>query len=437
MRQRIHRVLITLGLAAATGAAVAQTPRTMLILDGSGSMWGQIQGTPKIDIARRAIRGMLADWPGDRELGLMVYGHRSEGDCTDIETLLAPASPDPDVFKALLADIQPRGKTPLSAAVGEAATALSHEDTPATVILVSDGRETCDADPCEAAATLARTGTDFTAHVIGFDVDDAARDELSCLAEATGGRYLAAADAEELTGALAEATAPAPDETAPLIVDDFDGAELGENWEIINPDPTGFILDNGALVSLTLKATQVGKENQSNVFRWVGQSLPGGDWDMAVDFNSAFTWKRSIIELVLYDDPEHFVSASLFGDGSSNNNLTLQVKSVVGDNVSRSRTRFASDSCCPRKYNLDAVLTALKEQGARLVLRKRGREYRAAIETPGWQTREGAPDPLVTEALSVLRASGQPALFSGTWGGHYGDLEQTATEFQRFSVTPR
>jgi len=219
MRQRIHRVLITLSLAAATGAAMAQTPRTMLILDGSGSMWGQIQGTPKIDIARRAIRGMLADWPEDRELGLMVYGHRSEGDCTDIETLLAPTPPDPDVFDALLADIQPRGKTPLTAAVGEAATALSHEDTPATVILVSDGRETCDADPCEAAATLARTGTDFTAHVIGFDVN-APEDQaqLRCLAENTGGTFRTASDAAGLKDALVEVTAAAAPAPEPEVI---------------------------------------------------------------------------------------------------------------------------------------------------------------------------------------------------------------------------
>ena len=63
----------------ATGlyAANAQQPKTMLVLDASGSMWGQIGGKPKIAIARQAVGAMLDGWNGG-DLGLMVYGHRRD-----------------------------------------------------------------------------------------------------------------------------------------------------------------------------------------------------------------------------------------------------------------------------------------------------------------------------------------------------------------------
>ena len=55
-------------------------------------------------------------------------------------------------------------------AVVAAADSLRYTENAATVILVSDGIETCNPDPCAAAQILAETGVDFTAHVIGFDV---------------------------------------------------------------------------------------------------------------------------------------------------------------------------------------------------------------------------------------------------------------------------
>lgn len=436
-----HQVAAILAAAmtilAATKTTAQEAPRTMFVLDGSGSMWGQIDGVAKIEIARDAIGDMLDGWQEGRELGLMAYGHREQGNCTDIEMLQEPAPLDRGAFDDLLGSVTPLGKTPLTDATRQAAEALAYEDAPATVILVSDGRETCNADPCTAAETLERTGTDFTTHVIGFDVDDAAQVDLSCLAEATGGIYLAAADAEELSGALTKIAEAAPEPTAPLIDDDFDRADLGESWEVINPDPNNFILDNSTLLTLTTVPTYVGQENQTNVFRWVGQPLPEGNWDMNVEFSSEFTTRRSMIETGIFEDQQNFVVAALYGDGSSNDTIVLQVKSVVNGEVTRSNVTFADDACCPRDYDIDAVMADLAENGGTLTLRRRGRQYSAAIRTDAWVAREGQDNPLVTEPLTVLRASGDPVLFSGTWGGDYGDLPQTVTEFDRFTVTPR
>ena len=72
----------------------------------------------------------------------------------------------------------------------------------ATVVLVSDGIETCEKDPCALARSLKESGVNVSMHVVGFDVTGGAAQELSCIAEASGGRYFAASNAGELLNAL-------------------------------------------------------------------------------------------------------------------------------------------------------------------------------------------------------------------------------------------
>ncbi len=234
----------------ATAASAQEESRAILVLDASGSMWGQIEGVNKITIAQEVVGNLLTTLPENQLLGLVAYGHRRKGDCGDIETLHLPG-----VARATIADtvnaLRPRGKTPLSAAVIQAAEALKYTENAATVILISDGIETCRLDPCEVGRNLEETGVDFTAHVIGFDVTDpVTQAQLQCLAKETGGTYLPADNADELAEALqkvAEATpAPTP---APLPVAVTFRATEGEN----GPDITDQLVwklfdDSGTLL---------------------------------------------------------------------------------------------------------------------------------------------------------------------------------------------
>ncbi|MFV2091850.1 MAG: VWA domain-containing protein [Hyphomicrobiales bacterium] len=114
------------GLLAANLPARAQTApgNAMLVLDASGSMWGQIEGISKMQIAREVVSNMLDNWNPKRNLGLMAYGHRRKGDCGDIQTLARVGPVDPVAMKALVNSLNPRGKTPISAAVRLAAEGL-------------------------------------------------------------------------------------------------------------------------------------------------------------------------------------------------------------------------------------------------------------------------------------------------------------------------
>lgn len=195
-------------------AGVAQE-RAMIVLDGSGSMWGQIEGTAKIEIARETLGDVLGAVPGDNELGLIVYGHRRKGDCSDIELAVPAAKGTGGAIAAFARGISPKGKTPLSAAVKQAAEALKFTEDKATVILVTDGLETCEMDPCALGRELESLGVDFTAHVVGFGLSKEEGAQVACLAEETGGQYLEASSAEALGAALTQTvvTEAAPEPT--------------------------------------------------------------------------------------------------------------------------------------------------------------------------------------------------------------------------------
>ena len=66
--------------------------KAIIVLDASGSMWGQIDGRPKLEIARESLRNVLKSMPSDLELGFMAYGHREKGNCSDIELIVPPAT---------------------------------------------------------------------------------------------------------------------------------------------------------------------------------------------------------------------------------------------------------------------------------------------------------------------------------------------------------
>lgn len=188
-----YRVLVVLFLCIAAGfvspgASAEDELSIMLVLDASGSMWGQIDGKAKVLIAREVIADLLSDWDENIALGLTVYGHRKEGDCEDIEVVIPMSQAGADAVLKAVNRIRPKGKTPLSSAVRRAAEELRYKEARAVVLLVTDGKENCGHDPCEVGAQLAMDGIDFTCHVIGFDVKKEDHAGLQCLADNTGVR---------------------------------------------------------------------------------------------------------------------------------------------------------------------------------------------------------------------------------------------------------
>ncbi|QUJ78035.1 VWA domain-containing protein [Sulfitobacter albidus] len=191
----------------------------MIVFDGSGSMsemgFNDLD-EPRIFEAREALRTALPQIAQSRKLGLVTYGPGGDDLCTGITLHFPPRADAAGAIIATTDALTPEGSTALTAAVALAAQALAHETRPATIVLVTDGKETCGGTPCQLAAELEATGIDTTVHVIGFKVrgdyfswqsqgaaeyreaDAPAR----CLADTTGGKYVRAETLDELIGAL-------------------------------------------------------------------------------------------------------------------------------------------------------------------------------------------------------------------------------------------
>lgn len=194
-------------LAAICGAlllAFTAQADTMLVFDGSNSMWEEINGAHKIDIAKDSIDVLLDEWPPSEPLGLVAYGHREARSCTDIEVLAAPGSTFGQIKRAVNS-LAPQGRTPLTGALISASRTLINGDgDDPTLIVLTDGVETCNQDPCEVARILKQNRTDFVAHVIGFELSVPDQNMVACIAERTGGALLLADDQPSLELALVQ-----------------------------------------------------------------------------------------------------------------------------------------------------------------------------------------------------------------------------------------
>jgi Ca-activated chloride channel family protein len=222
MCRLVSKLLCSAALALAAigaGPVLAQPAdgaRVFLVLDASGSMWGRVGNQTKIEVARETIRTLLKDWRPQDQLGLVTYGHRRKGDCGDIEVLKQVGPVDATALMGQVNGIVPKGMTPMTASVKMAAEQLEASEGITSVILVSDGVETCNADPCAVAAALKKADVRLVVHTVGFDVQDRqAVRQLECMAAATGGLALSASNAGELGSAIGRAVEAARKKAPP------------------------------------------------------------------------------------------------------------------------------------------------------------------------------------------------------------------------------
>ena len=220
--RRFSTLALLLAVAAAPRAATATDDclaDAMIVFDGSGSM-GEIGPdggkATRITAARAAMHRAIPPVARLRKLGLVTYGGGPAGSCSGIDLAFPPITHSALNILAEVDALQPKGMTPLTAAVVTAAETLHYRERPATVVLVTDGNETCGGTPCATAAAMMRQARDLTIHVIGFRVavDFFAWDNpeqkaygmtnpvTKCLADETGGLYVTTETVDELVDAL-------------------------------------------------------------------------------------------------------------------------------------------------------------------------------------------------------------------------------------------
>lgn len=199
--------LFLIAVFAANEICRADTPADNLIfiIDASGSMSSAIDGKTKISIVKDVLSDAVKRIPQGADVGAAVYGHRRKGDCSDVEELVAPDTLNPNAFMEKIGTIQPAGMTAIALSILNTSETISFLTGKTAVILIADGQDSCQGDPCEWVKKLKSGGLEFRMHVVAFDVDEEAEKSLSCIAKSGGGSYFHAATAKELKAAVKKA----------------------------------------------------------------------------------------------------------------------------------------------------------------------------------------------------------------------------------------
>jgi Mg-chelatase subunit ChlD len=182
-----------------------------IVVDASRSMWGQIDGKSKMQIAKTTLEDVSYWLPADMDLALRAYGSASASEsnnCADSSLLVPFGELNRDPIRRAIAGLRPTGQTPIAYALNQAARDFGTLQSDRTIVLVSDGIESCGGDPVEAALALREQG--IVVHLIGFGLGTGADQDaasLRAVASASGGRYVTASSAEELKTALAQTVA--------------------------------------------------------------------------------------------------------------------------------------------------------------------------------------------------------------------------------------
>ncbi len=174
-----------------------------IILDSSGSMWGELPDkSRKVETAKKVLKEYVAgDFEG-YELAFRVYGHREKADCQDSELLIPFGEPEQVITKLTesIDSIKPLGKTPITYSLERALEDFG--DKQGEIILISDGIETCDADPCELVCQWQEKNVKIKVHVVGLGLDEKSKTAMQCISDAAGTEYRDASTASELSESL-------------------------------------------------------------------------------------------------------------------------------------------------------------------------------------------------------------------------------------------
>ena len=229
-------------------------------------MWGQMQGQTKMAIAAGVLSETIQTLPEDQALGFMAYGHRKKGDCDDVELLVGLDNLNKAAITKPLAQIKPLGRTPLAYSATLAIDQLRANQQAATIILITDGIESCDGDLCAVIQKAKAEGIDFKLHIIGFGLANEDLKSLKCAAQAGEGNYYDAKDATALNEVLNEATKITVDKPA-------------GNFSV-------YATKNGKVVDAFVQAYEAGTRNEVTAARSYQDSawlyLPAGDYDLEI-----------------------------------------------------------------------------------------------------------------------------------------------------------
>jgi hypothetical protein len=198
--------------------SVSGPENVMILLDSSYSMSENLAGDGpgtfsqnKMGAAKRSVLEMIRDLPPTANVGLRIYGNSNNPmhACHATTNLVPLGQNNRNVMAAQMLGVQPTGSTPISYSIIQSLN-NDFQGMPGkrSIILISDGIETCGEDPCTLAVRMQQMGANVKINVIGLGIQDVdAIKQLRCVALATKGRFYTANTAAELGHSLHNAMA--------------------------------------------------------------------------------------------------------------------------------------------------------------------------------------------------------------------------------------
>jgi Ca-activated chloride channel family protein len=178
-----------------------------IVFDCSASMAERTpDGQTKMDVAKKLVAKLVNSVPDGLNLTFVIYGHDKQLNCQAVRIVRPLGRIDAKGKAQLAATVQslkPVGNTPIALALRTAGKELFRNNANCGMVLVSDGKETCNGNPTAEAATLAKNDKlSFGIQVVGFDVTPDERRSLEEIATAGEGKYFNAQTSDELVAVL-------------------------------------------------------------------------------------------------------------------------------------------------------------------------------------------------------------------------------------------
>ncbi|MBF0275613.1 MAG: VWA domain-containing protein [Nitrospinae bacterium] len=229
----------------------AKEGNLLIVFDASGSMWGKIGGIIKMELATVSLNSALQNIKGEPNVGLIAFGHNRQKDCSDIEFISPLKKLDKNFLIQKVKGLVPRGKTPLTSAIRMSLAEIQAKGEEATVLIISDGKDTCHEDPCLIAKQLkSESRVNFKIDVIGMvsrsnggvnskSDSEESYDQLKCITEVTGGKFYSVNNAGEFSLALTESMGGETTVNKEQVIDDmeeykFSTDVLDDEYRIVN-----------------------------------------------------------------------------------------------------------------------------------------------------------------------------------------------------------
>lgn len=183
----------------------AQTSKTriLFVLDGSGSMQAKMDSETRIAVAKRLLTRLVDSLEhfDNVELALRVYGHqspKSQRNCKDTKLEVGFGRNNETAIKQRMGDIYPKGTTLIAYSLEQAAYDFPREPGVRNVIiLITDGIEECEGDPCAVSRALQKQGVILRPFIIGLGLSAEFKSQFECV-----GRFFEAETESEFKNVL-------------------------------------------------------------------------------------------------------------------------------------------------------------------------------------------------------------------------------------------